>query len=258
VIAWERRADVGIATLDRPERRNALNALGCDQLRAQLSENRDLRAVVIVGAGSKAFCAGADLGSGQSTREGGLEHGGGDAFRPAFEAVLDAIVDFPTPVIAAVNGAAIGAGMQLAVACDLRVVAPHATFGIPSARLGVMLSEANIRRLVAVIGDPAARDVLLTARTIDAEGAARLGLVQRTAHDALAGACALADELAEFAPLSVEGHKRALNLVADTAHSPAEVSSAIDALETAAFTSRDFREGLQAFGEKRPPRFEGR
>ena len=199
MIHWERRGAVGVAVIDRPERRNALNAELCDDLRARLAESRDLRAVVIGGAGEKAFCSGADLGrraadlaagdAGQSTGQpggesGGLEHGGGDSFRPAFEAVLDEIVGFPAPVIAAVNGPALGAGMQLAVACDLRVAAPNATFGIPAARLGVMISSANVVRLVALCGPAAARDVLLTARILTVDEAEPLGLVQRRADDA--------------------------------------------------------------------------
>jgi enoyl-CoA hydratase len=257
VIRWERRGVIGIATLDRPERRNALNATGCEQLLARLTEHRDLRAVVIVGSGEKAFCAGADLGS-HTDEGGGLEHGGGDQFRPAFEAVLDAIVEYPSPVVAAVNGAAIGAGMQLAVACDLRVVAPNATFGIPSARLGVMLSSANLQRLIAAVGQPAARDLLLTARSIDVGEATRLGLVQRAADDALAAACTLAEEIATLAPLSVAGHKRALNLLEEAARPGNEDQQAIDSLELAAFSSHDLAEGLAAFSEKRAPRFEGR
>src|SRR3984893_7232795 len=127
-IRWERDGAVGVAVIDRPERRNALSAELCGALREHLTSHPDLRAVVITGAGDKAFCAGADLGR-RAADVGGLEHGGGDTFRPAFESLLDVIVGFPAPVIAAVNGAALGAGMQLAVACALRVVAPPATFG---------------------------------------------------------------------------------------------------------------------------------
>ena len=134
MITWERSGDVGLAVIDRPERRNALNAELCEQLRDHLAGAPDLRAVVIGGAGDQAFCAGADLGrraADTAPAGGGLEHGGGDSFRPAFEAMLEAIVEHRAPVIAAVNGPALGAGMQLAVACDLRVVATNARFGIP-------------------------------------------------------------------------------------------------------------------------------
>jgi enoyl-CoA hydratase len=253
VIRWDVRDRVGLATIDRPERRNALNAELCTQLEGHLESTPDLRAVVITGAGDKAFCAGADLVVGT---EDASEPGGGDAFRPAFERALDAVVDYSAPVVAAVNGPAIGAGMQLAVACDLRVAAFSATFSIPAARLGVFLSPANVQRLATLVGQGAARDLLLTARALDVDEAAAVGLVQRRAPDALEAALELAAEIAELAPLTVQGHKRAFNLVAGGAD-----AAAVDemrALEARAFASRDLREGLAAFSEKRTPRFDGR
>lgn len=256
-IRWERDAAVGVAVIDRPERRNALSAELCDGLREHVEQNVDLRTVVIGGSGDKAFCAGADLGR-RATEVGGLEHGGGDSFRPAFESLLDAIVASPAPVIAAVNGAALGAGMQLAVACDVRVVAPHATFGIPAARLGVLLSGANIGRLATLVGQAAARDLLLTARVLDVEAATRVGLVQRIADDALMAARGLASDIAALAPLTIAGHKRALNLVAEAQSLSLEKRAEIKGLETDAFASADLQEGLAAFAEKRSPRFEGR
>ncbi len=266
MIQWERDGAVGVAVIDRPERRNALNAELCEELRARLVEARDLRAVVIGGAGDKAFCSGADLGrraadlegtQSADSQSGRLEHGGNDSFRPAFEAMLDEIVAYPAPVIAAVNGVALGAGMQLAVACDLRVVAPRATFGIPAAKLGVLVSSANVARLAVLVGQAAARDVLLTARVLTIDEAEPLGLVQRRADDALAAARALAAELAALAPMSIAGHKRALNLVASGGELSTGDAAELAALEAAAFASRDLQEGLAAFAEKRPARFEG-
>jgi enoyl-CoA hydratase/carnithine racemase len=256
-IRWERDGTIGVAVIDRPERRNALSAELCDELREHLEQNTDLRAVVVGGSGSKAFCAGADLGR-RATDVGGLEHGGGDSFRPAFESLLDVIVGSHAPVIAAVNGAALGAGMQLAVACDLRVVAPHATFGIPAARLGVLLSEANIGRLATLVGQAAARDLLFTARVLDVDGARAVGLVQRIADDALMAARGLANDIAALAPLTIAGHKRALNLVAEARSLSLEMRTEIKQLETDAFASTDLQEGLTAFAEKRSPHFEGR
>lgn len=257
MIHWsEPQPHVGLAVIDRPERRNALNAELCDDLRGRLDAARDLRAVVITGEGS-AFCAGADLARRSSDTAGGLEHGGGDTFRPAFEQLLDAIVDLPAPVIAAVNGHALGAGMQLAVACDFRVVAPRATLGIPAAKLGVVLSAANIRRLAQLVGPGVARDVLLTGRALDADEAERVGLVHRRADDARVAGLALAGELAALAPLTVQGHKRALNLVAAAGRLDDAARAEIAALEATAFASDDLQEGLAAFAEKRPPEFRG-
>jgi enoyl-CoA hydratase len=261
VIRWEEPSPyVGLATIDRPERRNALSAELCDDLRARLESSHHLRAVVVTGEGS-AFCAGADLARRAAdtggAASGGLEHGGGDTFRPAFELMLDAIVDHPAPVIAAVNGAALGAGMQLAVAADLRVVAPTAKLGIPAARLGVLLSAANIRRLVLLVGHGVARDLLLTGRAIEIDEAERVGLVHRIAPDARVAGLTLADELAALAPLTVQGHKRAINLV-DSAPLAADALAEITALEVRNFASADLQEGLAAFAEKRAPEFEGR
>jgi len=251
-IRWETRGRIGVATIDRPEKRNALSAELCRQLHGHLDGEPGLRAVVITGAGEKAFCAGADL----AVRTAETESASDDSFNPPFEAMLEAIVAYPAPVIAAVNGHAIGAGMQLAVACDLRVVAPNATFGIPAGKLGVFLSPENIARLATLVGQGAARDILLTARAYDVDEAAAIGLVQRRADDALAAALELAEQVAALAPLTVQGSKRALHLVAG-ALTDATLTE-LRALQDRAFGSDDLREGLAAFSEKRPPDFEGR
>jgi len=262
MIQWETRGRVGLATIDRPNRRNALNAELCDDLRGVIQESNGLRALVVTGAGS-AFCAGADLVTRTDDAVGGgVTHGGGDTFRPAFERLLDAIVECPAPVIAAVNGAALGAGTQLAVACDLRIASRRAVFGIPAGKLGVLLSASNIQRLALLVGQGAAREILLTGRSYDVDQAAGIGLLHRVVDDAAADALAWAEEIAELAPLTVSGHKRALNLVARAQGIPFGPDSSplaeLRALEEQAFRSRDLQEGLAAFAEKRPANFEGR
>lgn len=256
MIRFETRGLVGLATIDRQERRNALSGELCSELLAQLESHRDLRAIVITGAGT-AFCAGADL----VTRFEPAESSGAppvDSFRPAFEQVLDAIVAYPAPVIAAINGPAMGAGMQLAVACDLRVAVAGARLAIPGGRLGVHLSARNIWRLALLAGQGTARDLLLGGRTLDGDEAFRLGIVQRLDDDAVEAALALAGEIAASAPLTVQGHKRTLNLVAEAQWLAAEAVGEIAALEAAAFASEDLREGMAAFAEKRTPNFQGR
>jgi enoyl-CoA hydratase len=255
-IIWDRSEFIGTALIDRPARRNALSATLCDELRRRLEENRDLRALVVGGAGDRAFCSGADLAQ-RAQDTGGISDGGGDTFRPAFDLLLREVVAFPAPVIAAVNGAALGAGMQLAVACDLRMVAPGAIFGIPAGRLGVLLSAVNVERLVGVVGQAMARDVLLTARVLDIDEAAAAGLVQRRADDAVLAAQAVAAEIAALAPLSVRGHKVMINRVAAASTLPDEDLRAFTELESVAFQSNDLQEGLAAFSEKRQPRFRG-
>jgi len=255
VIRFEVRGQVGVATIDRPERRNALNGELCAQLRGHLVGHPGLRAVVVTGAGT-AFCAGADL----VTRFEGADEGEAvvDTFRPSFEEALDAIAAYRAPVVAAVNGPAIGAGMQLAVACDLRVAGPTARFAIPGGKLGVHLSPKNIWRLALLVGQGAARDFLLAGRTVGADDAQRLRVVERVGDDAVRDALAVAEEIAASAPLTMQGHKRALNLVAEAQALSAEARAEITALERAAFESADLREGMAAFAEKRTPNFEGR
>jgi enoyl-CoA hydratase len=258
-IVWERSGPLAVALIDRPARRNALSAPLCDELRRRLEANRDLRVVVIGGAGDKAFCSGADLARrADDTGGGGLTHGGGDTFRPAFEALLEEVVTFPAPVIAAVNGHALGAGMQLAVACDLRVVATNATFGIPAGRLGVAISAINVQRLVQAVGQPMARDVLLAARVLSADEAQAVGLVQRTAVNALEAARELAAELVGLAPLSARAHKAALERISRNGALSDRDRNELAELEHQAFESDDLQEGLAAFNEKRSPKFAGR
>jgi enoyl-CoA hydratase len=252
MIHFEERGFVGLATIDRPERRNALNSALCHELLVQLEAHPHLRAIVITGAGS-AFCAGADL----VTRFGG-EGGTTDTFRPTFERLLDAIVDHPAPVLAAINGPAIGAGMQLAVACDIRVAAMGARMAIPGGRLGIHLSARNIWRLAMLVGQGAARDFLLAGRNVDAEEALRVGLVQHVSGDALVDTLHLAGEIAASAPFTVQGHKRSLNLIAEQFWLNKRPREEIERLEARAFDSEDLQEGMAAFAEKRNPQFHGR
>jgi len=253
VIHWETRDGIGVATIDRPERRNALNAELCEQLSQHLAGDPSLRAVVIGGAGGT-FCAGADIGG----RFGGDEAShGGDTFRPSFETALQRVVDYPAPVIAAMAGPTLGAGLQLAVACDLRVASPDATLGIPAGRLGVHLSAPNLARLGQLVGQGVARDLLLGSRVLRGNEALACGLVHRVVGDPLAAATEWANEIATLAPLTLAGHKRALNLLAAAPYD-ADALAEIAQLERQAFDSEDLREGMAAFAEKRRADFKGR
>ena len=242
MIGVEQRGAVSVVTIDRPDRRNALNTEMCDQLSGAVAAAvaAEVRALVLTGAGDH-FCAGADLT--------GVED---DGFRSALARLLRALGEAPLAAIAAVHGAALGAGTQLAVACDLRVATADARFGIPAAKLGLMVDHWTVRRLVRLAGEGPARAMLMAAEEVDGAAALRLGLVQRQGD--LAGAVAWAEHIATLAPLTVTGHKLALERVAMEPEADADVEDAV----RRAWASADVAEGMAAFRERRPPEFRGR
>jgi len=233
---------VTIITMDRPDRRNALDLVSCRTLANRFGEAvaGGARVIVLAGDGPH-FCAGVDLTAVHDP----------DVIS-AVRNLVAVICDVPVPVIAAVQGAALGAGTQLALACDLRVVTPTARFGIPAARLGLMLDDRTVRRLALLAGHGPARAMLLGAQEIDAEGALRLGLAQRAGD--LADAQAWADEIAALAPLTLAGHKLTMNRLESGPGGDVDVARAYDR----AWASADAIEGLAAFRERRRPSFEGR
>lgn len=240
MISVEARDGVTLITLRRPERRNALNASALEELAGAVASAGSARAMVITGAEGH-FCSGADLTSLEDAR-----------FAALLRRVLHGLRDLPVPVIAAVEGAALGAGTQLAAACDVRVSTPDATFGIPAVRLGVAVDHWTVQRLALDWGFGPARAMLVTGATFSGADGHRLGFVSRLGT--LSDALALAAELTDRAPLTIAAHKLGLTrLEADVAADPA-----YQAAFRRAWESRDLQEGMTAFGEKRAPRFEGR
>lgn len=241
VVRCSRLDQVAVITLNRPGKRNALDVEACHQLRGAIAAElaAGVRALVLTGAGT-VFCSGADLDEVYTAQ-----------FLDALYAMLHAVADAPVPVIAAVNGPAIGAGTQLALAADLRVAAPGAVFGVPTARIGLAVDPWTIRRLAALAGSGAARELLLACAQLDAAAALRCGLAQRPGEPA--DAVAWAHELTALAPLTVAYSKRVLNdLTAGTGD-----QAQWDAAFAACWTSADLAEGRQARTERRPPHFRG-
>lgn len=233
---------VAVVTLDRPERRNALDHDTLAELTDVLVEvaNGPTRALVLHGTGGH-FCAGADLT--------GVEDA---SFATLLQGVLDALRDLSFPTIAAIDGAALGAGTQLAVACDLRVTTAGASFGIPAAKLGLMVNHWTVQRVAELAGPSTARAILLAAEVIRGSDAVRLGLANRAGD--LDDALAWADQIAELAPLTVAGHKVMLNRLSTPPGEDPVVAGAFDR----AWQSEDFAEGLDAFRTRRTPTFHGR
>ncbi len=235
---------VGLIELDRPDRRNALDVATCRELVEATAQMRDgrARAVVVTGSGTS-FCSGADFGEVYT-----------DGFREALYAALHAVADLPMPVVAAVNGPAIGAGTQLAIACDLRMAAPSAVFALPTSRLGLAVDPWTIERLVQVAGGGSARSLLLACAQLDVATAHARGLVDSLGERA--DALTLAADLATMAPLTLAYNKLAVNAFGRggaTSEGPD-----LQAEFERCWDSEDIQEGRVARSEKRPPRFNGR
>ncbi|HEY1967417.1 MAG TPA: enoyl-CoA hydratase [Pseudonocardia sp.] len=236
---------VGLITLARPEKRNALNLELCHALRDAVTGvlADGARVVVLTGEGSS-FCSGADLDTVYTAE-----------FREGLYQLLDTVTNAPVPVIAAVNGPAIGAGTQLAIAADLRMVAPSAVFGVPTAKIGLAVDPWTIRRLALLAGNGTARALLLACDQLSAEQARQTGLAERSGS--LDDALAWAAGMAELAPLTVAYNKQVLNAVFEVEFDPLTDKELFEAFE-GCWASEDLLEGRRARAEKRPPRFQGR
>lgn len=244
-----------ILTLDRPEVRNAMNADIVDALDAQLDAiaTSDIRALIITGGG-KGFCAGTDLKEMLA-----LGYDGYQQRIARMHSLFGRLRDFPCVSIAAIQGAALGGGTELASACTFRVATPDALFGLPEIRLGVMPCYGGTQTVARLIGESRALDLMLTGRTVDAREALAMGLVNRIADDgqsAVEAALALAGQITGFSAVAQRAIRAATAAAFD--HDLA-TGMAIERQQAAiAFASADAREGVGAFLDKRPPRFTDR
>ena len=244
--------------IDRQNRRNALTPELITSLMGVLdtvARERKLRAVVLTGAGEKAFCAGFDL---EMIKSVGRSNAGAE--RDLVDRLASRVRDLPQPVIAAVNGAAVGAGCDLAVACDIRLGSPGSRFGMPPARLGILYGSQGVERLVRVVGTPAAKELLLTGALIDADRAHHLGLLSAVVPQTalLVEAHRMAEAIAANAPLSVAGSKRMVDLLAMPVPLSEDVREALEQIQSTVWNSQDAVEGAHAHRERRTPNFEGR
>lgn len=253
----EHDGPIAIVTIDREEAGNSISlevVEALDEFFHASARDDALRAVVITGAGSRFFAAGGDV---KRYRELHSR----EQLRAAFEhprRLLDGIEAFPLPVIAAINGWALGGGAELSLACDLRVMAGDARIGFPYAKLSLVAGWYGAERLVRVVGQGAARRLLLRGEPMDATEAHRIGLVDEVASPGAALECALvlARDLAARAPLTMGATKRVLNAIAR--ESPSRARAVADREFEELWVSEDHREAEAAFAEKRTPQFKGR
>jgi methylglutaconyl-CoA hydratase len=255
-ILVERRGTTAILTLNRPAAMNALSVALVEGLAEAVRGLRaadDVRVLVLTGAGGKAFCAGADLKERRAMTVPQTRR-----FLDALNAAVDALADFPAPVIGALNGVAFGGGFELALACDLRLAADSAELGLVEVRLGIIPGAGGTQRLARVAGVAVAKELILTGRRIGAARAQTLGIVSSVhpADQLLAAALAVADEIAAGGPLAVAQAKRAIDggLALPLAQALAFERSCYEVV----LASADRDEGLAAFLEKRRPVFTGK
>jgi enoyl-CoA hydratase len=254
-LLYELRDGIARVTFNRPQARNALTFDMYERLAAicaEVDKDRSIRAMLLTGAGDKAFAAGTDISQFRAftTPEDAL------AYEARIDRVIGAVEECRIPTIAAIAGACTGGGAGIAAACDLRIGASNAKFGFPIARtLGNCLSMSNYARLSALIGMARAKEIIFTARLVDAAEAQSIGLLSEVVSEpASLMACAedLAKRVASHAPLTLQVTKEALRRLR-----PKIPPGEGDDLILLCYMSRDFREGMEAFLEKRAPQWRG-
>ena len=247
-VNYEVKGMTGIITINRPEALNALNSAVLDDLSAVLNsvDQEAVRAIVITGAGDKSFVAGADIGE-MST----LTKAEGEAFGKKGNDVFRKIETFPIPVIAAINGYALGGGCELSMSCDIRICSDNAMFGQPEVGLGITPGFGGTQRLARLVGMGMAKQMIYTARNIKADEAFRIGLVNAvyTQEELLPAAEKMAGQIAMNAPIAVRACKKAVNDGLQVDMDKAIVVE--EKLFGSCFETLDQKEGMGAFLEKR-------
>ena len=261
LLLVERQDKICTVIFNRPERRNALSPLLLFQfaeILTRLKDEGEMRCLVLRGAGDKAFSAGYDISAIPTDMTPEMA----EAFRAKnpLQTGLQAIIDFPYPVIAMINGPAFGAGCELAMTCDLRIAAEGARLSIPPAKLGIIYHQTGIMNFINIIGLGNAKEMFFTGRAYEASRAREMGLVNYVVPPAQLSSFTyeMAQEIAENAPLSLKGLKLIFNKCFQYQKANAEDAREIEDLRTQAFNSEDLKEGQRAFQEKRKPVFKGR
>lgn len=255
-ILFENNEGIGIVTINRPKALNALNAAtltDIDQVFDEIAKDDSVKAVIVTGSGEKAFVAGADI-----TEMAPMSAVEGRNFGKLGQAVFNKVENVNKPVIAAVNGFALGGGCELSMACDFRIASEKAKFGQPEVTLGIIPGFAGTQRLSRLVGKGLAKEILFTGDMIDAQEAHRIGLVNKVVapEELMAVATKIAKRIASRAPIAIQLCKAAVNEGMDM-----DLQSGV-AYEAEAFglcfATADQKEGMGAFVEKRKPTFQGK
>lgn len=255
LIILERQNTIALLKLNRPESRNALcSALLSElaQIITKLKDDKNMRAVVITGAGDKAFCAGADL-----KERVGMSDEETLVFLSLIQNTFQSLFELPMPVIAAINGDAFGGGLELALACDIRVAAHSAQMGLTECSLGIIPGAGGTQRLPRIIGIAKACELIFTSKRLNSEEALNIGLINyrsQPSESALEIAHNLALSIANNAPLAVRAAKKAL--VGSQEELKAGLLVELQAYQEILKTN-DRQEGLKAFAQKRKAQFNG-
>ncbi len=247
-ITYEVEGQIGIITINRPKALNALNSAVLDELDKTLDavDQEAIRCLILTGAGEKSFVAGADIGE-MST----LTKAEGESFGKKGNDVFRKLETFPIPVIAAVNGFALGGGCEISMSCDIRICSENAVFGQPEVGLGITPGFGGTQRLARIVGTGKAKEMIYGARNIKAEEAYRIGLVNNVypAEELMPAAKKLASTIARNAPIAVRNCKRAINEGIQVDMDQAIVIE--EKLFGSCFETCDQKEGMNAFLEKR-------
>ena len=245
--------NVARLTINNPERRGALDHELLDAL-GEYTRTLEARCLIIRGSGP-VFSAGYDIGG---FEQGAFEEAAERLVAHPFQEAIEALDAYPYPVVAELNGHAIGGGLELALNCDIRIAAAGIKVGMPPAKLGLIYSHTGLRRFIDVCGVANTAELFYVGRNVTAERAERMGLVNEVVDAAELDEHVLdmAAEIAANAPLSLAGNKRVIRALRDQPL-PEELERALIELRESCFRSEDFREGVRAFAEKRKPRWQG-
>ena len=257
-ILVERDGSVATVIFNRPDQRNAISYAGWLELRRiamELERDDGVRVVVLAGAGDRAFSAGADIKDFERYRSNSRI---AEVYADAFDGAMDTIEAMSKPTISMIQGFCVGGGCELSMATDIRIAADNSRFGIPIARLGILVGYGEMRRLLNLVGPGNASYILLSGRLIDAQEARRIGLITTlvSAQDLRQHTYELAHEIAELAPLSHARNKRIRDILLRNP-SGEGLTDEERRLPFTNFDSADFHEGRAAFVERRKPRFRG-